>query len=97
MKHQSTNLLKKVHIICLLIVSLSLLTLLFSSCSKGPAGPAGPAGVAGAPGATGTANVIYSAWFQPSPYIKDTIFGTYGQLAREPARKTPFTWIPALT
>ena len=36
---------------------------------QGPAGPQGPAG---------TANVIYSTWFTPSSYVKDTIFGIWG-------------------
>jgi hypothetical protein len=39
------------------------------SCKKGDTGPAGP---------KGTANVIYSSWFTPATYKKDTIFGTYG-------------------
>ncbi|AXY73754.1 hypothetical protein D3H65_07085 [Paraflavitalea soli] len=38
-------------------------------CKKGDTGPAGPAG---------TANVIYSEWFTPNPYIKDTVFGIWG-------------------
>ena len=37
---------------------------LFSSCAKD--------------GATGTANVIYSDWFTPSTYVKDTVFGVWG-------------------
>lgn len=52
----------------LLVLSLFSL-LLLSSCKKGDTGPAG---------ATGTANVIYSAWFTPATYTKDTVFGTYG-------------------
>jgi hypothetical protein len=65
-----------------------LLVLLLSSsmvaCQKGntgPAGatgPAGPTGGAGAQGPAGTANVIYSQWFDPSAYVKDTVFGTWG-------------------
>lgn len=39
------------------------------SCKKGDTGPAGP---------PGTANVQYSDWFTPNPYIKDTIFGIWG-------------------
>lgn len=42
---------------------------LFLSCKKGDTGATGPAG---------TANVIYSDWFTPSAYIKDTVFGIYG-------------------
>src|SRR5258708_39161036 len=49
---------------------LSLFTLLLlSSCKKGDTGPAG---------ATGSANVIYSAWFTPATYLKDTVFDVYG-------------------
>lgn len=54
------------------------------SCSKGDQGPAGPAGPAGAQGATGTqgpagsANVIYSQWFTPPTYVKDTVFSIWG-------------------
>ena len=47
-------------------------TLLLLSCKKGDTGPAGPTG------ATGSANVVYSAWFTPATYVKDTVFGTYG-------------------
>jgi hypothetical protein len=39
------------------------------SCKKGDTGPAGPAG---------STNVVYSDWFTPPSYIKDTIFGTWG-------------------
>lgn len=38
------------------------------SCKKGDTGPAG---------AAGTANVIYSNWFTPGMYTKDTVFGIY--------------------
>ena len=67
-----------------------LATVFLVSCQKGdtgpagPAGPTGPAGAAGAAGATGaqgpagTANVIYSQWFTPASYVKDTVFGLYG-------------------
>ena len=54
------------------------------ACQKGntgPAGatgPAGPTGGNGAQGPAGTANVIYSQWFDPSTYVKDTVFGTWG-------------------
>jgi len=69
-----------------LAVALTLMVLI-SSCQKGdtgPAGPAGPtgatgpAGATGATGATGTANVIYSDWFTPATYKKDTVFGSWG-------------------
>jgi hypothetical protein len=42
------------------------------SCKKGDTGPAGITG------ATGSANVIYSQWFTPSAYVKDTVFYVYG-------------------
>ena len=42
---------------------------LLFSCKKGDTGPAGP---------TGNANVIYSDWFTPATYIKDTVFGIWG-------------------
>jgi hypothetical protein len=60
------------------------LSLLLLSCTKGDQGPAGAAGPAGATGATGaqgaagSANVIYSQWFTPSTWAKDTVFGIYG-------------------
>jgi len=52
-------------------------SLLLLSCKKGDTGPAGAAGPAGPTGITGSANVIYSAWFTPATYVKDTVFGTY--------------------
>jgi len=57
------------------LVSFFLIALLALSCKKGDTGPAGAAGTAGA---TGTANVIYSDWFTPATYVKDTVFGSYG-------------------
>jgi hypothetical protein len=49
------------------------------SCTKeGPAGPAGATGATGAtgvPGPAGSANVIYSDWFTPNPYVLTTVFG----------------------
>jgi len=51
------------------LASFFLITLFALSCKKGDTGPAG---------ATGTANVIYSDWFTPASYKKDTIFGSYG-------------------
>jgi hypothetical protein len=60
-----------------------------ASCQKGNTGPAGPTGATGTTGTTGatgaagpqgpagTANVIYSAWFTPSAYTKDTVFSIY--------------------
>jgi len=50
-------------------------TLLLLSCKKGDTGPAGPTGPTGP---AGSPNVIYSAWFTPATYVKDTVFGTYG-------------------
>ena len=43
--------------------------ILLFSCKKGDTGPAGP---------TGNANVIYSDWFTPTTYVKDTVFGIWG-------------------
>jgi hypothetical protein len=54
------------------------------SCQKGDTGPIGATGATGATGGTGTqgpagsANVIYSDWFTPDAYVKDTVFGTWG-------------------
>ena len=48
------------------------LSLFAVSCKKGDTGPAG------GKGPVGSANVIYSAWFTPAAYIKDTVFGIYG-------------------
>jgi hypothetical protein len=62
-----------------LAVAVTLL-MLITSCKKGdtgPAGAAGPTGATGTAGPTGTANVIYSAWFTASPWIKDTVFDVY--------------------
>ncbi len=39
---------------------------LMTSCKKGDAGPAG------------TANVMFSDWFKPDTYKKDTVFGIWG-------------------
>lgn len=38
------------------------------SCKKGDTGPQGP---------KGTSNVMYSAWFKPAAYEKDTVFGVW--------------------
>jgi hypothetical protein len=63
---------------------IAVLSLLIVSCKKGDTGPAGVAGATGPGGPTGptgpvgTANVIYSGWFTPATYTKDTIFGIYG-------------------
>ncbi|HMI64330.1 MAG TPA: hypothetical protein VK518_25610 [Puia sp.] len=54
-----------------LTVAVTLLVLV-TSCKKGDTGPTGPAGP------TGAANVIYSDWFTPAAYKKDTVFGSYG-------------------
>ena len=54
------------------------------SCQKGDTGAIGATGAAGAAGAAGpqgpagSANVIYSDWFTPVAYVKDTVFGTWG-------------------
>jgi hypothetical protein len=66
------------------VLAIILASLLIVSCKKGDPGPAGttgaagPAGPAGVAGPVGTANVIYSSWFTPAAYTKDTIFGIYG-------------------
>jgi hypothetical protein len=52
-------------LILFVIVGIGLLT----SCKKGDTGPQGE---------PGTANVIYSPWFTPNAYKKDTIFGNWG-------------------
>ncbi|MBO9566813.1 MAG: hypothetical protein J7621_28835 [Niastella sp.] len=52
-----------------LLILLCVLAISATQCKKGDTGPQGP---------PGTANVIYSEWFTPNPYIKDTIFGTWG-------------------
>ena len=71
----------------LLSVSFLAIVLVFTSCKKGDVGPQGPQGPAGSQGAqgqqgvqgqTGTANVIYSPWFTPGAWTKDTIFGLWG-------------------
>ncbi len=46
------------------------------SCEKGDDGPQGPAG---------NANVIYSDWFRPATYQKDTVFGIWGFKHNQPA------------
>lgn len=46
------------------------------SCKKGDTGPQGP---------EGNANVIYSQWFTPATYKKDTLFGSWGFSHTEPA------------
>jgi hypothetical protein len=45
------------------------IVLLITSCKKGDTGPQG---------ADGNANVIYSNWYTPATYQKDTIFGIWG-------------------
>lgn len=51
------------------IACIAIATALLTSCKKGDVGPQGE---------PGTANVIYSPWFTPSPYKKDTVFGIWG-------------------
>lgn len=48
------------------ILFLGLPALLMMSCKKGDTGPAG------------TANVMFSDWFKPETYKKDTVFGIWG-------------------
>jgi hypothetical protein len=78
MKHSNISFFKKLNGLFSLLLLAFFSSIIISSCSKGPAGPAGPIGSTGPQGTTGTANVIYSAWFTPSTYTKDTVFGTYG-------------------
>ena len=60
------------------ILSLGLLCSLFMySCKKGDTGPAGATGPAGPAGPAGSPNVIYSAWFTPTTYVKDTVFNLW--------------------
>jgi hypothetical protein len=42
---------------------------IIAGCKKGDTGPQGP---------EGNANVIYSNWFTPATYKKDTVFGIWG-------------------
>lgn len=67
MKSFFNNPSKKSNFLFLFVFSCMLISAV--SCSKGHDGPAGPAG---------TANVIYSTWFTPGAYKKDTVFGSYG-------------------
>jgi hypothetical protein len=52
-----------------LLAACAITILLVTSCKKGDTGPQG---------AKGTANVMYSAWFTPATYKKDTVFGVWG-------------------
>lgn len=56
-----------------LLVTLAIMMAGFSSCKKGDAGP------------PGSANVMYSPWFTPPAYKKDTLFGIYGFSYDRPA------------
>ena len=47
---------------------------IMASCSK--EGPQGPAGTNGTNGVDGNANVKYSDWFTPSPWVATTAYGT---------------------
>ena len=47
-------------------VCLLITSVIIVSCKKGEVGP------------PGTANVKYSAWFNPTAYKKDTVFGIWG-------------------
>lgn len=58
------------------ILLLAIPVVVFFSCKKGDTGPQGP---------TGNANVMYSDWFTPSSYIKDTVFGIWGFKYNQPA------------
>ncbi len=82
--------------ICLFIFCFPII---FIGCQKGDngtpgadgaSGPQGPAGATGAKGDkgnkgdSGTANVFYSAWFQPAAFVKDTVFEIYRFHADQP-------------
>lgn len=54
------------------LIMLAILAILTVSISCTKTGATGPKGE------TGSANVTYSAWFTPSPYTKDTVFGIWG-------------------
>jgi hypothetical protein len=49
-----------------------------TSCKKGDIGPQGLQGPQGPQGPVGSPNVMYSNWFTPATYKKDTIFGSWG-------------------
>lgn len=49
--------------------AIAIFAILLISCKKGDTGPTG---------SPGTANVMYSEWFRPATYRKDTIFGIWG-------------------
>ena len=77
---------KQKHFLRFPLFTLGVILVLFGCSKQGPTGatgpqgtqgPAGSAGIAGPKGDTGTANVMYSDWFTPDVYIKDTVFGTY--------------------
>lgn len=59
-----------------LFTILCVLAITATHCKKGDDGQQGP---------PGTANVIYSEWFTPTPYIKDTVFGIWGFKYNKPA------------
>jgi hypothetical protein len=73
----------------LMAVSIATILLLVASCKKGDIGPQGSQGPQGPQGPIGTANVMYSAWFTPTTYIKDTIFSSWGFSHTQP--------VPAIT
>lgn len=54
------------------LVFFGFLLILLQACKKGDNGNPG------VPGKDGAANVVYSAWFTPNIYIKDTVFSVWG-------------------
>ena len=52
-----------------LLAACSITILMATSCKKGDTGPQGQ---------KGTANVLYSAWFTPDAYKKDTVYSVWG-------------------
>lgn len=55
-----------------ILLTLVSAVIILAACKKAVDGANGPAGPAG------TANVKYSEWFTPTPYIKDTVYGVWG-------------------
>jgi hypothetical protein len=63
---QTTYIMKKAFSVLFVLTAL---VLAVTSCKKGDTGPQGE---------PGTANVIYSPWFKPASYKRDTIYGVWG-------------------
>jgi hypothetical protein len=63
---QTTYIMKKASF---LLLCMTAMIFAVTSCKKGDTGPQGE---------PGTANVMFSSWFTPNTYKKDTIFGLWG-------------------